>query len=249
MKPIQKILLLLPMLMAICSCSTVDIQNQSVQNEYLDLYQKSYDTLKNKFTGTRAESKELLAVTEEEIDNINNLETLMSYDQKRLDEIEESAMYQLKYNRGIVSMEVSRKAFLDLYSEVELNYLNEFVYNYIKSGTHNMQMLQSSLDNKENETIMDYLVMCAAVVDAYGEVPVWIDFYRQTTTVEEAVALCDEQMITAVTLVLVNVGVTILVDVVMPTSSIFTALATFDQMCTLIKIHNEWIACRKRAHK
>lgn len=249
MKPIQKILLVLPMLMAICSCSTVDIQNQSGQNEYLNFYQKSYAALKNKFTGTRAENFELLAVTEEEIDNINNLETLMSYDQKRLDEIEESVVYQLKYNRGIVSMEGSRKSFLNLYSEVELNYLNDFVYNYIKSGSHNMQMLQSALTNKENNAIKDYLVMCAAVVDAYGDVPIWIDFCRQTTTVEDAIALCDEQMITAVSLVLVNVGITLVADVILPASAIFTALATFDQICTLVKIHNEWVACRKRAHK
>ena len=75
MKRIINILLMIPLMWTICSCSTSDITTTQSQDKYVDLYQKTYESLKSQLSETRA-SEYGQEITAEELESINTLEKL-----------------------------------------------------------------------------------------------------------------------------------------------------------------------------
>lgn len=250
MKITIKLIAILSMFSAMCSCNTLDVAYTSSQDKYLTLYQSARDSISSSLSSTRSGSISQDAkqpVTEDEIDAINNLETLLNYDKDRLIAIEDSRIYQEKYERGQETISKANATFLETHSLEELHQLQDFVAAYILSGSHNKALLSSALSSTTSDDLKSYLSLSAAVVDAYGEEHVWNDLVRETTTYQDAIKECDRQAIVAVSVILVGVTFNLAVNSVMPWSTFITMASTLESMCSLITIHNLWIECRNKA--
>lgn len=249
MRQIINLVTMFTILIVASSCNSTEMTYKSSQSQYMDLYRSSCDSLKKYFLSTRSEAIEGNSnlgkeVTEEEINKINNLRTLVTYNKNRLLEIEGSAIYQEKYLKALTIESQTTEKFIRAHSEAELDQLVDFVESYIKAGTHNNIHLNNALIRVGDQEMCEYVALSAALVDAYGEEEVWKETF-------EIVSLhpCDKYAIQQVSLVLVTVALNISIDTVIPWGAILNAATTLDSICSLITIHNNWVACHKRTPK
>lgn len=235
---------MIPLLWTICSCSTSDITTAQSQDKYVDLYQKSYENLKSQLSETRA-SEYGQEITAEEIESINTLEKLTSYDVNRLEEIEDSRVYQEKYERALVIEEKTKEYFITTRSLREFNILLQCIEGYIKKGTHNAAALQTTLQTHANDQFMqEQIAMSFALVDAYGEYETWNNTFEIASLTP-----CDKEALEQVVCVLAITAINLCIDGTMPWMAIMNAATTLESICELITIHNNWIRCKKQNHE
>ncbi|MDO4335747.1 MAG: hypothetical protein Q4C37_07970 [Bacteroidales bacterium] len=244
MKRIINILLMIPLMWTICSCSTSDITTAQSQDKYVDLYQKAYESLKSQLSETRA-SEYGQEITAEEIESINTLEKLTAYDVRRLEEIEYSRVYQDKYKRALAIEKKTKEYFIETHSQREFNILMQSIEGYIKKGTHNTAALQATLQtHANNKFLQEQITMSFALVDAYGEYETW-----NNTLQIASLTPCDQAALEQVVLVLAITTINLCIDSTMPWMAIINAASTIESICRLITIRNNWIRCKRLNHE
>lgn len=244
MKKIFGILLLFSVLFTLSSCSSNDMNdNTPTIDEYMDLYQTACEALKPCFSGTRTQYLGV-PVTDQEISQINNLRTLVTYDKERLTVIEESSTFQVRYKTANSKTVETKQNFVDNYSVSDWDKLVRFTESYIKAGTHNSAFVYAAILNEKNADIQKYMTLCAAVVDTYGEEEIWKETFKVVSLSE-----CDKNTIIKVSLVLATTALNLSINGVIPWSAILTAASTMESICSLITIHNDWVRCKRAAAK
>lgn len=234
------------MLFTLNSCSSNELNDTPSKDGYdecLDLYQTALDALKPCFSGTRTQYMNG-PVTDQEISQINNLQTLVTYDKERLTVIEESAVYQIRFRTANSKTVDTKQNFVNNYSVSDWDKLISFTESYIKTGTHDMGFVHAAILNENNADIQKYMALCAAVVDAYGEEEIWKETFKVVSLSE-----CDKNAIVRVSLVLATTALNLSINGVIHWSALLTAASTVDSICSLITIHNDWIRCKKASGK
>lgn len=226
------------------SCTTQELATQPSQNQYIEIYQNTYDGLQKALTSTRQPTFTQPEITAEEISLINNLETLVSYDPQRLELIEASAIYMEMESAGKQHIINKSSEFIRAHSVAEFKYLEGFIYRYIIAGTHNRPYLESEIQSRQDEILKPYIALCAAVVDAYGEEHIW-----QETLEIASLTPCAKAALIKVSLVLAIVALDLAVDSTIPWAAFLTMASTINNICQLITIRNEWVLCEKNSKK
>lgn len=244
MKNKLSILSFLIAVLSLSSCTSQQEIFSSDSDKYLELYKSAYAQASEAIGNTRGNVISEDEVTEEEINSINNLETLVAYPYERLLQIEESPIYIQKCEAGLNHQQEVLFDFFQTYSYRDYKKIIDFVSSYIKAGTHTPSLISRYVTSAHDELINQCMAISAALIDAYGEETTWKD------TLQTALLTpCEEVAIERIGILFASLGIQVALTTLMPITSFMAFVTTIDAICQLITIHNELVLCERNSKK